>query len=300
MSTPLRSSIALLPLVLALAVFGSEARADPPPRSGHEATAKRRPKRAPARPPKESPAPARLEAPASLSAPPASPVADSPAPTPTSTTTTTSAPLPASAPELPPAAPRASSSPSHHLRPLQLDLRATANTDILLVHIGVGATADLGLVPAGPGTIAIGAGFEYNFCGSFCWAFNALTPFNYSQHQITPSVRASYHLDLKKKNLDVYPLLFAGPVFARSSIELDDGSASYVGKDTGFQVGVGAGLAYFVSDRFSVGLEARYRHARGTYEYELRTGNDRTYDRGNAGTWSLSGLNVMFAFGVRL
>ncbi len=188
---------------------------------------------------------------------------------------------------------------SRPIQPFELDLRGTLSTDILLVYVGVGASADLGIVPAGPGTIAVGAGFEYNFCGSVCWFFSAITPFNFSQYQIVPSVRASYHLDLKQKHLDFYPLLFGGPVFARASIEFDDGSASYVATDTGFQVGAGAGINYFVTERFFVGAEARLRYARGTYSYELRSGNDRVFEKGNGDSWSLTGLNLVFAAGYR-
>ena len=131
------------------------------------------------------------------------------------------------------------------------------------------------------------------------WFFSAVTPLSFSQYQIAPAVRATYHLGLQK-NLDLYPLAFGGPVFARAKIELDDGSASYVGSDTGVQVGVGVGLSYFVAESFFVGFEARYRYARGTYAYEIQTGNGRAVYEGSGGSWSLSGFNVMFALGYRL
>lgn len=188
---------------------------------------------------------------------------------------------------------------SRPLQPFELDLRGTASTDILLIYVGLGANADLGLVAAGPGTLAVGAGFEYDFCGSICWFFSAVTPFSFGQYQIAPSVRASYHLDLKKKNLDLYPLIFGGPVFARAHIDFDDGSASYVATDTGFQIGAGAGLNYFVTDHVFIGLEARFRYAKGTYSYTLKSGNDRVFDRGSGDSWSLTGLNLMFAAGYR-
>ena len=188
---------------------------------------------------------------------------------------------------------------SRPLQPFELDVRGTLSTDILLIYVGVGASADLGVVPLGPGTLAVGAGFEYDFCGSVCWFFSAVTPFNFGQYQIAPSLRASYHLDLKKKNLDFYPLLFGGPVFARAHIDFDDGSASYVATDTGFQIGAGAGINYFVGERFFVGAEARLRYAKGTYTYELRSGNDRLFDKGNGDSWSLTGLNLVFAAGYR-
>jgi hypothetical protein len=252
--------------------------------------------------PKRAPAPEPLPAPTPIET---TPQPDAPAATPPGSNTTTAAPIvalaaPAASANADVPGPRVPTKTSHHLKPLQLDLHANASTDILLAYIGVGATADLGLVPAGPGTLAVGAGFEYDFCASVCWLLNAATPFRFSQSEIAPSIRATYHLDLKHKNLDVYPIVFAGPVFARSTIELKDSSASYIGKDTGFQVGVGVGLSYFVADRFSIGLEGRYRHARGTYTYELNDGNGRTFDGGSGSTWSLSGLNVVLALGFRL
>ena len=88
---------------------------------------------------------------------------------------------------------------SRVLKPLHLDAKLTGNSDVLLGFVGVGAAVDLGVARAGPGTIAVGAAGEYNFCASVCWALNAITPFEFGQRQISLWGRASYHIDLKGK-----------------------------------------------------------------------------------------------------
>ncbi|MBX3205838.1 MAG: hypothetical protein KF764_12265, partial [Labilithrix sp.] len=192
--------------------------------------------------------------------------------------------------------------PTGELKPMHVDLRATINADVLLAYIGLGASADLGLVPAGPGTIAVGAGFEYDFCGSVCWLFSALTPLDFSHRQIWPQARASYHLGVKSaKNLDVYPFVGVGPVFARSQISVDNGAARYVGTDTSIGVNFGGGINFFIAGPVFLGGEARIRYAAGDYEYKLESGDgSRTFDRGSVDTWSLTGVDVLVALGVRL
>lgn len=211
---------------------------------------------------------------------------------------------PAATTATPPAAP-AVEPPAEEtagLRPMHLDFRGTINADVLLAYIGLGLSADLGLVPVGPGTLAVGAGFEYDFCGSVCWFFSAVTPLDFSHRQIWPQARASYHLGLKSaKHLDLYPFVGLGPVFARSEISVDSGAARYVGTDTSIGVNFGAGASLFVAGPVFVGGEARIRYAAGDYNYRLESGDGtRTYDRGSVETWSLTGIDVLVAVGVRL
>ena len=185
---------------------------------------------------------------------------------------------------------------------MQLDLRATFNTDIVLAYIGVGISGDLGLIPIGPGTLAVGAGMEYDACGTVCWLFSALTPLEFSHRQVWPQGRASYHLGLKSaKKLDLYPFVGVGPVFARSEIAVDNGLARYVGTDTSIGVSFGGGLNLFVAGPLFIGAEARIRYAAGDYTYKLESGDGtRTYDKGSVETWSLTGLDAMLAIGVRV
>jgi hypothetical protein len=185
------------------------------------------------------------------------------------------------------------------LRPGHVDVRVLANSDILLAFVGVGAAADVGIAPAGPGTLALGVGAEYAFCGTVCWLLNTVTPLSFSHTQLSLSVRGTYHLGLAK-NLDVYPLVTAGPTIARSSVKLDDGSGEYRGRDTGITVGAGGGINYFLADHFFLGGEARLRYGRGTYSYELVAGNNmQTLTEGSVQTWSLTGLDISLAAGVR-
>jgi hypothetical protein len=200
------------------------------------------------------------------------------------------------------AAPPADQGPTSELKPFELDIRGTLNADVLLAYIGLGASADFGLVQAGPGTIAVGASFEHDFCGSVCWFFSAVTPLDFSHRQIWPQARASYHLSLKNaKKLDLYPFVSLGPIFARSEISVDNGAARYVGKDTSIGVNFGAGVNYFVYGHLFIGGEARVRYAAGEYNYKLESGDGTIqYDRGSVDTWSLSGVDVVFTVGVRL
>jgi hypothetical protein len=222
-----------------------------------------------------------------------------PLPPPASATAPPSAPSPAPAP---PPQPEEEGKDGRPLPPLHVDVRGTLNTDVLLAYVAAGVNADLGLIPVGPGTIAVGAAFEYAFCGSVCWLFSAVTPLEFSQRQISPQARAGYHLALKgAKNLDVYPFVSVGPVFARAEISVDNGLARYVGTDTGIGVALGAGISYFVAGPLFLGGEGRIRYAAGEYTYKLESGDgSRTYDKGSVDSWSLTGIDILLAIGVRV
>jgi hypothetical protein len=190
---------------------------------------------------------------------------------------------------------------SRVLPPLHLDARITAHSDILLAYFGAGASADFGLVQIGPGTLAVGAGVEYDACGSVCWLFSAVTPLEFTHQQISPQARASYHLALgRSKNLDFYPLVTGGPVLARSTVGVDGGAATYRGTDTAIGVAAGVGFSLFIAGPVFLGGEGRLRYARGTYSYELVSGDERTFARGEVDSWSLSGLEIIAGLGVRI
>lgn len=206
------------------------------------------------------------------------------------------------APSTPPPVQVPEASSTRALPPLHIDVRGTLSADILLAHIGLGASADIGLVPLGPGTLAVGAGFEYDFCASICWFFSAVTPLEFSQRQIWPQARASYHLGFPSaKTIDLYPFVAVGPIFARSEVSVDNGIARYVGTDTSIGVSAGAGASIFVAGPLFIGGEGRLRYARGSYSYRLESGDGSVaYDSGSVDTWSLTGLDVLLAIGVRL
>ncbi len=190
---------------------------------------------------------------------------------------------------------------SKTLEPLHVDVKATGNADALLAFIGVGGAADVGIVRAGPGVLALGGAGEYDFCATVCWLFNAITPLEFSQRQISLWGRASYHIDIKGKSMekiDVFPFVMLGPTFAQANIKLDNGAAEYRGKDTAIAAGAGLGANIFVAGPLFVGGEARFRWAQGVYQYELIAGNERVID-GSVYSWSTTGIDILFAMGAR-
>lgn len=199
----------------------------------------------------------------------------------------------------------ASSSGEHLLKPLHLDVRLAGDTDILLVYVELGAMVDVGLLPAGPGTLAVGASFDLGACGSVCWAFSALTSFNMSQTFLSPAARVSYHVDLKKlgvnspviDKLDAYGLVFAGPNIASWALSADDNSVKVEGTDLTFGGGLGVGGQYFFSDNFFVGAEGTFRYAKGAYNWKATVGQYSI--SGTENTWDHSGFNVRVNAGLR-
>lgn len=186
-----------------------------------------------------------------------------------------------------------------------IDVRGMLETDILLVYVNLGAVAELGLVPLGPGTLAVGAEVDYGFCGSICWGLSALTPISIGERYLTPMARASYHftvpaLKLAHK-LDLFGSLGVGLTFASVNVDADDGTFGALASSTAFTIAPGVGGNYFVNPNFFVGAEARFRVASGTYEYTFREGStDTTYVFQEDETqWSLTGLSVNFFLGYR-
>jgi hypothetical protein len=194
------------------------------------------------------------------------------------------------------------------LRPLHADARLSVDADILLIYISVSAAVDVGLLKLGPGTLAVGANADLGFCGSFCWATAALlssafqTPTTYSQTHFFPSARLSYHFPIpaskskSAENVNVYGLLLGGPVF--TSLSLKNKGLEISGNDTSIGVGLGIGGQYFFTERFFVGAEATGRYARGRYNWTVRLGDYRLSD--SEASWSLTGISVRFAVGIRL
>ncbi len=199
-------------------------------------------------------------------------------------------------------------SASKLLTPLHLDARFSVDADILLIYISLSAAADVGLVKIGPGTVAIGANAELGFCGSFCWVTAALlssalgSSTTYGQTHFFPSARLSYHFPLptskgdQAKKINVYGLLFGGPVF--TSLSLKNKSVEITGTDTSIGVGLGVGGQYFFTERIFVGVEATARYARGRYNWTVRLGDYRLSD--SEASWSLTGGGIRFSVGVRL
>jgi hypothetical protein len=192
-----------------------------------------------------------------------------------------------------------------------VDARVSVDTDVLLVYVDLGVSADFGLIPLGPGTLAIGAGFDLGFCGSFCWGLSALLsagfkqPTTYSQNHYFPQARVTYHLPVAEwstsalaKKINIYALLAGGPVISNLRLSTQDNSLLVEGNNVSVGISGGAGAEYFLGERFFVGLEAQLRYARGVYNWNVKVGNYALSD--SEQTWNLSGFNLKFFLGIRI
>ncbi|HEX5753813.1 MAG TPA: hypothetical protein VFZ09_46945 [Archangium sp.] len=190
-----------------------------------------------------------------------------------------------------------------------IDARAMLNADIVLAFVNLGVGADVGVLPLGPGVLALGGEFEIGGCVSACLLLNTLTGYSWSSMFYSPHVRASYHLlpsnspGLEK--VDLYGLALAGATLTTTRVAgtVSGGSGSstdfeYVGSDVGPSVGLGLGAKYFFSDNLFFGAEGRLRYSAGQYTYTARAGNVTISD--SQSTWSLSGFNVQLFAGLRL
>ncbi len=194
------------------------------------------------------------------------------------------------------------------LTPLHADARFSVDTDVLLIYVSLSVSADLGLIRLGPGTLGVGANVDVGFCGSFCWLTAALltsalgAPTTYGQTHFFPSARLTYHFPLPSskseslKKVNIYGLLFGGPVFSRLALISKD--VEIVGTDTSFGFGGGVGGQYFFTERIFVGAEATLRYARGRYTWAARVGSYQLKD--SEDLWSLTGGNLRFSIGIRL
>jgi hypothetical protein len=192
---------------------------------------------------------------------------------------------------------------SRAIEPMQIDVRALAHTDVLLISPGVGASGDIGIVRAGPGTLTLGVGGEYDVCGSACRFLNAVTPLSFDQHQVALLGRVGYHFRIEQaamRNVDLYGFIGAGPVFASSSVTLNDPFARYTASDTGVGAEAGLGVNFFIAGPVFLAGEARYRVAAGQYSYKLEVGKDTVWQANGAEHWNAGGPALQIGIGVRL
>ena len=252
----------------------------------------------------EMPPPAAL-APPTEPAPPPLPSADAPplpaeaAASPALAPALAPAPAPAPAPALaPPSGDRDvadDSAQTYALKPWDVDIRAGLHTTPILEYGGVGASVDAGMRKLGPGTLAVGGGMDYFLCGTSC----SSAPYSFSQRQLSFEGRVSYHLSVPKvARMDIYPLITAGFMVSRSSINVGNNS-EYRASDASPSVGFGAGASYFFTDRIFVGAEARFRYSAGSYSYELASGQARPFDQSGVSAWSASTVDLAAAVGTR-
>jgi hypothetical protein len=189
------------------------------------------------------------------------------------------------------------------MKPGNIDVRGMIETDILLVYVNLGGVAELGLIPLGPGTLAVGAEVDYGFCGSICWVVSGLTEINIGERYFTPMARASYHFTIPAlkiaHKLDLFGSLGVGLTFASVNLDADDNSFTSSASSTAFTIAPGVGVNYFANPNFFVGGELRYRVASGTYEYRVTSGNTSYVYGEEEQQWSLTGLGINLFLGYR-
>lgn len=185
-----------------------------------------------------------------------------------------------------------------------IDARAMLNSDILLAFVNLGVAVDVGVLPLGPGVLAIGGEFEAGACVSVCLLANAATGWSWSHMFYSPHARASYHLlpgnSAGLEKVDLYGLALVGATLTTTRVAGASSGTDFevVGSDVGPSVGVGLGGKYFFSDNLFFGAEGRLRYSAGQYTYTARAGNVSLSD--SQSTWSLSGFNVQLFAGLRL
>lgn len=197
------------------------------------------------------------------------------------------------------------------LTPIHVDAKIAVDTDILLVYINLAAAGDVAVAPIGPGTLAVGGGIDFGFCGSFCWLLSGLltsalgTPSSYWQRHVFPNVRVTYHFKLpdssaqtKIAKVNAYAMLFGGPVFTSLGLGANNRAVVVEGNDTSIGIGAGAGAQFFLTERFFVGAEVSFRYARGRYTWRLIAGSYSLSSQEES--WDLSGFNVRLMAGVRI
>lgn len=187
-----------------------------------------------------------------------------------------------------------------------IDVRGMIDTDIFLIAPQIGVMAELGLVPAGPGTLAVGAEIDYGFCGSACWLVSGLTAIDIGESYFTPMVRASYHFAIpalkKADKLDLFASLGVGLTFAGAHVTADDGSFGARASSTGLAIAPGVGVNYFANEHFFLGGELRYRIASGEYTFTFTEGSTNTTYQfsDDEQYWNNSGLGVNLFLGWRI
>ncbi len=188
-----------------------------------------------------------------------------------------------------------------------LDLRANFNADILLTFVNAGIGVDVGVLPLGPGVLALGGEIEAGACVTFCLGFNLLTGWDLSTRYLSPHARVTYHFTPPAKSpslqkVDFYGLAFGGITYNTAGLSGDAGDQrfEYTGVDIGPSLGLGAGAKYFFKEDSGLflGAEGRLRWSAGTYAWTARVGSVAISD--TQSFWSLSGFNVQLFAGIRI
>jgi hypothetical protein len=194
---------------------------------------------------------------------------------------------------------RQESSPSPLLRPGQVDFRLDVAALGLLTSLEGGAVLGLGVLPLGPGTLAMGSEVRASVCALACWVPRLFQEEATARWEGSLLGRLAYHVPLDNRNyrqVDTYAVLLAGVTESRVSVSAP--GYRYEGQGRGPSFGLGVGGHYLPSPRFFIGAEARLRVAWGDHALALTRGayEFRPEDR----RWSRFGVNTVFFVGIRL
>lgn len=197
------------------------------------------------------------------------------------------------------------------LPPLRADARFTVDTDILLAYVSLGVNADLGVVKLGPGVLAVGAGFDFGFCGTVCLLIGGLLNGSYGERRFFPQARATYHIEIPAKGgalqkVDVYGLVFGGLVISSMGFTgtYQGVTVSATSTGVGPGIGLGGGGSFFFTERAFVGAEASLKYAAGRYtDVVTVTPPNSNVDfrwRDEYTSWSISGFSIRIFIGFRI
>jgi hypothetical protein len=184
-----------------------------------------------------------------------------------------------------------------------LDVRLHLDGDILLAFVEIGAAADFGLLPLGPGTLALGAELSGGICLTACGLIGLVTGISVSDRFVSPHARLTYHFLPPKQKLegvDLYGLLLAGVTVSRQTVSgtIQGVNFDFKGTGVGPSLGLGLGAKKFFKERVFLGGEARLRYARGDYHYSEEVGNITLI--GVDPDWSQTGLSLLIFAGMRI
>lgn len=182
-------------------------------------------------------------------------------------------------------------------------MRVHLDGDILLAFVELGVAADLGLIPAGPGTVALGAELSGGICLTACGLIGLVTGISVSDRFISPHARLTYHFlppNQKLEGVDLYGLVLAGVTVSNQKVSgtIENVDFNFTGTGVGPSIGLGLGAKKFVKERLFIGGEARLRYARGDYHYSEQVENITFL--GVDPDWSQTGLSLLVFGGIRI
>jgi hypothetical protein len=186
----------------------------------------------------------------------------------------------------------------------ELELRVAGGTNFVLFNVTLGGSADIGVARLGPGTLAIGAGYDAVFCASYCEVVALLTGLNYNQQYSLPSARVAYHFipfpaNPTLKNVDIYLLAMGGPAWVKITARDADGPV-YRGDAFSWWVGGSGGIQYFFGPVLFAGFEFRLRWGQGTAAISDQAERYTFKQEGLETRWLATGFTWLGVVGVRL